>query len=250
MRAGRIRRITALLALLTLTSCGAESGAPAAPTPTFTENAPDAIKQAPLRMEELPGTWALEDVAPSAAAAETDASAQELNKCLGIPPTAQPQKDRTAYSMFFAENPRVEQSIIVNSSATLIANPSHAIDNIKAMRDPKMIKCFAPSVKDNATKQYQVMGYDVKDVTVTISPLAELQNPENTFAFRSSIAVLLNDGHSLAYFIDSFGIAVEPVFTTLTVFRDGEPPSSNVEKILLEQLRDKTRIASTNLERS
>jgi hypothetical protein len=232
--------------LLLLTACSGSDVTPKMPPTSSFGNAPKPVSEAILRLEDLPGTWALEDMAPDPSAANSDPAAQEVNRCLGIPRNAQPDRDRTTYSMYFAESPKTERSVIVNSSAT-VTEPGVAMDTVRSYRSNKLAPCLEPSVRQTAIQQYLAIGYDVDDAIVRIEPLSELQKDDYVSAYRSNITVSLNDGRRLPYYIDSFGLAIDDVYSTLTVFRDAEAPPEDIERKLLSTLEERARRAAKSL---
>lgn len=98
-----------------------------------------------------------------------------------------------------------------------------------------------------AMAQYQIVGYDVKDATVSITSLPELQKSNDRFAFRAVINISLNDGRVLRYFIDNFGFAEGQLYTTLTTYRAERPPQEDLEKIMLDRLHTKTVASAKRL---
>jgi hypothetical protein len=236
--------------MVMLGGCAAGSGATQTdstmpPTSSY-GNAPASLSQALLRMEELPGRWELEGMAPDPATAATDPAARMVNQCLRIPDAAQPNRDRSTFSMYFAQSPKTERSLIVNSSATAFPGATEARALAATMGSLEARTCLEAPVRQNAIEQYAAVGYDVRNAAVEITTLAEFQK-EHTAAYRSEITVTLQDDRELRYYIDSFALAPGTVYVTLTVFREAEPPPPEMEVTMLRILRKRAELAGDEL---
>jgi ABC-type transporter MlaC component len=237
-----------VMCLSGLSACSSEANAPKTVSiPSSTGPAPAPVNNTILEINELPGAWVIDAIAPDAGKEQSDARAQELFRCLNIPETAQPAPERSAFSRYFAQSPRETDSVVVNTSATRIAEPSLAVDNIRTLRSDKVKECYEPSMRTVAMAQYQAVGYDVKDATVSISPLDNFQKDDDRFAFRATIDVSLTDGQAMKYYIDNFGFANGVLYTTLTTYRADSAPQQDLEKNLLDRLHKKTTESAKKL---